>query len=478
MTGDARVVPAVRESRDVLRWSIFVGAVVASFASVIAFAPQLANTARVAWFGRQILATHAVSLRLGTETFTAPGGALYQGWLGAVLVAAAGAVPGGIAILGTLAFFGALGIAVLRTRERGGDAVSLVAVAALATLAGLGACTSPAVTLDWLLLSAIILLIERGGVRGAYVSAALTVVWCNISAQGILVPGLLLAAAGATRLADGGDSPRLRALIRAAALGIVAMLITPALLGLPLRGATYLRIDPSLGNLHAWEPSQLPAHAYIITVVGLCVLAALFGVWRRDRALDTLLVVGGAAFAFANVQYVPEFVLIAAPIIVPAALAALRVSAPGLERHAYALAFCSAGAVALGTATFAPVSAGALATARGPVALVAALHADGRTHRVYCASVDACDAFVAAADPQLRVFMDGRVEGYPKRVIDDQTAIAKVKPQWSARLDHWKVSDVVAGSTSQLAAVLALKPAVWQLHARDGATVLYERSGG
>ena len=474
--GELQATPAIAHPGESLRSSAVVAAILASFVGVLAFAPNLANSARAAWLGHRILATHAVDLRLGAETFTAPGAHTYEGWLGAVIVALAGAFTGGVAVVGVAAFFGALAVALVRTRERGGGAIACIAVAALSTVAALGTVTSPTATLDWLLLSATLLLVERGGARGAYVCVALAIVWCNVSAQGLLVPGILLAAAGAARACAGADSPRVRTLIRAGALAVVAMALTPAFLGLPLRGATYLRIDPTFSGLHAWQPALMPAHAYTLGVVGLVAIAALFGVWRRDRALDAVLVVGGALFAFLNAQFVPEFVLVASPIIVTIALAALRFDGRAFHRSATALGFCTAGAVALVAAAFAPASSEAGGATHLPLGLVAPLAADGRAHRIYCASIDACDAFVASGDPNLRVFMDGRDAAYPHSVIEDQTTIAKVRPGWRARLEVWKVDAIVVRSSQQLAEVVALLPRIWHLRSRDGTALLFVRT--
>jgi hypothetical protein len=443
----------------------------AAFAVVLTFASSTTNTSLASWLGHRILTTHALEYVLGKETFTATGAHLYQGWLGAIFAYLVGVAPRTGAVLGVAFFFCGVVLALARAHERGGTAVALVAIAALATFCGLGALSSPTITLDWLLLSVTLLLVERAEPRAAFACVGLAAVWCNIDAQGVFVPGILLLAAVGARIADRSYSARTKLFVRSGALALVATLLTPAFLELPLRAATYLQIDPTLGGLRAMQSPAARSAAQAI-VVPLILAASLFGTWRRERAFDALLVVAATLFVLMNATYVPEFVLAVAPIIVPTAIRSAGI-APSNETNGLAvlLAFVAVCDVVLWGAAVNRWSS--KAAVLGPAGLATALAADGKDHRIYCASIDACDAFVASENPHLRVFMDGRAAAYPRSVIDDQIAIASVRPKWRARLAAWRIDAIVVKQGRQLEQVLQLLPGTWSQTASAGSSILF-----
>jgi len=460
-------------SRAFLDVAAAVVVVAGTFAVVLAFAPNTTSTALASWLGRHIVTTHSLWNALGSETFTAAGVHVYQGWLGAIFAYLAEA-SGVSAVLGVAFFFCAVLIAMARAHARGGTAIAFVAIAALVTFAGYGSLSSPTVTLDWLLLSVTLLLVERGSPRAVLACVPLAAVWCNIDAQGVFVPGILLLAAAGARIADGSYSARTGLLVRGGALALAATLLTPSVLELPLRAATYLHIDPTLGSLQVLQTDSSLSGMRAV-VVPLILAASLFGTWRKQHAFDALLVVSATVFVLMNAMYAPAFVLAVAPLIVPIAFrSAGLVSSGRTSTLAVLLAFVAICDVVLWGAAINRWSPD-LTAARAPARLAAVLAGDAANHRILCANFQICDAFVASGNAHLSVFMDGRAEAYPRPVIDDQIAIVNVRPKWRSLIATWGVDAIVVRQGRPLDAVLQLLPRVWTQRATAGSSVLYVR---
>jgi hypothetical protein len=189
------------------------------------------------------------------------------------------------------------------------------------------------------------------------------------------------------------------------------------------------------------------------------------------------LVVAAAIYGLLNVANLELFVLAAAPVVVPAALRAMGLASRSpAGAIAVLLALSACADVVLWNAVL-PGARLAVAAARAPGQLIGPLASDGLAHRVFCSSIDLCDAVVASGNPRLRVFMDGREAAYPAKVIADQRTIAEVGPAWRSRLSAWNVDAVIVRRNQPLSEVLELLPASWHEIARSGTAMLFVRRG-
>jgi hypothetical protein len=169
------------------------------------------------------------------------------------------------------------------------------------------------------------------------------------------------------------------------------------------------------------------------------------------------------------------FGVLAAPLLAGSAAAAfprLAREPSGTSRGDRIALACAAtlaliGALA-GANRFAPLSGG--------YALAASLAADGRSHRVYCTNVDWCDGALASA-PEVRVFMDGRIEAYPDATQTRKREIGNLKDHWTKQLADDGVDAIVAAQDRAFAGLIALMPG-WSATATSDGAVLYERVGG
>jgi hypothetical protein len=471
-TGTAgRAARAFAVPAGLLRLTVNLAMVGVAFTTIAVVARDPAGTPLASWLGHRIVSSHAFVVALGSETFTAQGAPAYAGWLGALVTLAAASLQGLGNMAGTALFLVALTFALDRARRRGAEGLALVAVAAFCAVACASAIAAPARALDWLLLSVVLWLIERGTARSIYACVGVTVLWCNADALGVAVPFVLLLWAGGASIADGRFSSRARRLAIAGTFAALATTLTPATLELPAHAIAWLGLDPRYWPVRPWQPALAFGHTYTLAVVPLIVAAVAFGMWQRRRAADALLVVAASLLVLLNGRYAPEFVLAASPVIVPRAFAAL-----GTARRAASSGFLPVGFL-VAAAVIAPVSlatgSDARATASSP--LVVALAADGSDHRLFCTNLDACDTFVATGDPHVRVFMDSRVAAYPGRVVADQDHIAHALPGWRTLLRTWHVDAVVARRGQPVAELLALTPLRWRVAASDGDMVLFER---
>ncbi len=63
------------------------------------------------------------------------------------------------------------------------------------------------------------------------------------------------------------------------------------------------------------------------------------------------------------------------------------------------------------------------------------------------------------------VFVDDRVDMYPKSVIEDELSLLHAQSDWNRVLDRWKIDTVVWSADSPLTSVLSLSKN-WQLERR------------
>ena len=58
-------------------------------------------------------------------------------------------------------------------------------------------------------------------------------------------------------------------------------------------------------------------------------------------------------------------------------------------------------------------------------------------------TTDANAGWMIAAHPEQKVFMDDRYDMYPKTIVEDYVTIARVRPEWRAVLDAYKIDTIM-----------------------------------
>ena len=446
-------------------------AIAAAIVVSTAFAPVNSAALALAHFlGGHILNDRAIPMRLGSETFTAPGS--YSGgigWLGAVaneLLARAGY---GAALFATmLAALVAFAFVELRARRLGGrwlalGAVVLARACAPESLGIAGGITTAA------FVAVLAYVLERPSRTAAIVATILAVVWCNVAAEGLLAPAIAACIAAATTLRRGTQDERRWS--RFACLGTaLALLATPAFTSYPLYALGTLRLDRDLFGVVAYHPIDVAPLAYRVGFTAIIVAGLAFGL-QRDRGAWIPLFVAAAVLALMNGAFVIVFGVLAAPILAASAAAAYPRFAQlgtGSVRADIAIGVAAV-ALAAGIAPFVATPA----TAPG-YALAAGLGSDGRSHRVFCYDVDWCDVAISEA-PRVSVFADGRVAAYPSTVLGRQRDIVTMKNHWRRTIDRNKVDTMILRNDRPLTTMISMAPG-WHLVASDAAASVYERA--
>jgi len=463
-------------SRDGSLWCWAARALVSFFAvaRIAAAPPHAAPLALARWDGERI-AHIGPALRLGVETFGAPGawyGAL--GWLGSLTTYLVSLGGRQAVLLETMATaLVALAFVEARARRDAGPflalgAPMLAAACALDAFAPGGGIETAAFS------AALAYLLDRPGPRNAALATVLALVWCNTAPEGVLAPALALIFALGVVLEGGSGLERRFALLAFAGTAL-ATFCTPAVLVYPAVASEALRIDRNLVDLVAMHPADVSPLGYRFGFTLAIVTGLALGL-RPPRARDTLLFIFAALLALANGAYVATFGVLVAPLFVRSAAALVpRYARVTLERDRVSGTLVLI-AVVVATFLAAHTAAGRASVDRSSVAdLTALLAADGRAHHLFCANVEWCDEALAGA-PRVAVLMDGRVAAYPERTRTTQRDLTKLKPGWRRRLEAARVDALLLRRDRAFATLVASTPG-WRLVGSDDIAVLFERTG-
>jgi hypothetical protein len=430
--------------------------ILVSFSMLAPRAPQLALAFGIA---RRVLSQHAFDI----------------GWLGAILeygVASAAGV-GRLAAFGGLAVIATLALVEWRARARAGTLLALAAtiVAAFAffdVLRVAGGGTS------WLAAAALLLVLERAPGRHIFWAVPVVILWCNVSAQGIVAPGLVALIALGHMIDEGYDSPAVGRLWLVAAACAVATLFTPAGFMYVISAPLAARLDRDLLRIVPLAPDVLAPIGYRTAFFAIVMGGAALGFSQR-RAVDGLLLAAGVVLTMIDGAYLPLLGILAAPILAASLQAVLPQSitdwAPREARRITAGAIALVAAFGIGF----NLHVDALSQRMAPQSLIERLAADGRPHSVYCSFAEWCD--YAIGNGNLRVWMDGRVERASFETRDMQRIVARVEPGWSERLRRSGIDAIVVRHTDALATLLGMSRD-WASLAGDDNTQLFVRRAG
>ena len=312
--------------------------------------------------------------------------------------------------------------------------------------------------------AAAMLLLETSSTAGIAGFVALTVLWCNVDAAGLLAPAFAIVWAIGRTLEEAGTPASRAAWIRAA-LATFATLATPLGTAFPAHALAALQLDGASGDYALWSPADVAPHAYrfgLMVVGGFALAVGLRGRTAREALLGAF----AFALALASGAFVAIFGIVAAPIVVGAFIARTprenesRANASGWHYATAAAALVALTLIVVGPRTM-PLASDE------PYGALARLARAGATHRVFFSDLAWCDA--ARADGIAVVADDGIAEA-PQAARDAQIAIVRARKTWRAKMLAWHVDAVVARGNSALASLLM--QAKWTPFATTGATVI------
>ncbi|MDQ2663703.1 MAG: hypothetical protein M3Y18_06675 [Candidatus Eremiobacteraeota bacterium] len=402
-----------------------------------------------AFLGKWILAHHALPHTLGSETFTAAGARwIPQEWI--LGLAVAETLPYGrfviltlvVALLGGLALF----LTAVRARMRGATS-SVTGLAVL--LAGISIAEMFGVRAQiaaWPLLAALLLLLELDS-PWSFAAVPTVALWANIHASAPIAVVFVAVRTIGLALDDRAWSVRFRRSLAIVVGTFAALFFTPLTWRLPSLAIALLH-SPIRATIQEWQPPDIYTPSWMLGVVPLLALAIVFGVktgWK-----DRLLVAAGVALSVQAIRYLPLAAIVIAPIVVAALPAALTQRA----RRVDILMEGRLGAVLL-TIWLIAMTAGAgwqiLAIPAAqkvtlPVRAIATVAKKSGTRRLFCENFNWCSLALSYAN--VRVFVDGRTDTFPRNVWRDYIAISRVKPEWNTLARRYRIDDIVV-STSQ-----------------------------
>ncbi len=417
--------------------------------------------------GEFVLLHHTLPATLGPATFAAPDARwLPHEWIFATLWALAQrANLEPVFRFGcVLAAFAALSIDAIRARTAAPAANTIaLTLVVIGMLPSLGI---RAQVLAWPLLALVLLALESGP-RKAWWVIPLAVVWDNLHASGLIVPAIVLIHGIGVALTQRRPTVLLSTLGLAAAT-VLASAATPFGFAYAQFAAAW-SVNPATSFITEWQPVSRAALLMFIgpfIIFGLLALGELRG--TRLTWPQRLLTLAFFCAALLHTRNIPLFCIVAGPWAAFALSAMLPREAPRPARAPSS----DSGLLVLGAiGAFCLAVTGARVAKPPPddpsraIALLATTH---RAVRVACEDFSMCSRF--AATPNIRVFIDGRVDGYPERVIADYRRI--LSGDTTRVFARWNVDAVLAQRDSSLAR--SLRGPHWQ-RVCDGATQLFVR---
>lgn len=429
------------------------------------------------WLGERIATLHALPTHLGSETFTANGAPwIPQEWLFSLVVYAT-LQSHWFTALGVVVALAAAATIVLvgwRAQRRGASQLAIFAITLLVGFAMLQSFGVRAQIFAWPLLALVLLALDTESIV-AYAAIALTAVWANLHASALLAPVIAALWTLGAACDDRAWSARVR---RGAAVTFGCALATCATpLGWQMpRYAVALAHSPIRQSISEWQPANLHDLAFTLGVMPLLLLV-LAGVALRIRpSLRDLLPAGAIiVMALEAVRHLP----LAAIVLAPLAAQVLSRSLPDRLRIATLLQE-RGGAVliALGTAVGSLAVAGRVdriddivAPSLPQRAVVAAAHLPG-TRNLYCEDFAWCS--LALGHTNLRTFLDGRCDPFPREVWQAYLAIEQTDRGWRAAFARYAIDTVLAARKRPLARALLGDPH-WRVAWSDRRYVLLAR---
>lgn len=431
------------------------------------------------WLGTHILATHRLPHAIGSETFSAPGAPwVPQEWAFSVAVAWANAHARfwWIAVLSALSAALTLILTGYRARCRGASTVVIGITVACAGFAMLQSFGARAQVFGWLCLALLMLLLD---LENAWLFAAIPVValWANLHASAAIAPVLVGCWTLGTWIEDRAWTPRVARNALVAAGCVLALFATPLLWELP-RYALTLMNSSFRGVVREWQPSTFADPALTAGVLPLLAICCYFGIAApRERWRDGMLLAMTAPLAFMAVRHLPICALTIAPMAAQRLTSAIgpysRVNVVLEERFTQ---FVLGAAAAIGSFMIAVNLLHAPAAVGGtlPFTAVARLAALPGKHDLFCEDFAWCS--LALKTHNVREYIDGRCDPFPKRAWRNYIGIEQVHPDWRRRLRRTGSNAVLVRRGHALAQALSRQHG-WRVFYGDATYELFLRDG-
>ncbi len=433
--------------------------------SAIAYPAADGDIAWQRWLGAAIVRAHAIPRTLGAETFSAPNAPwVPQEWAFSL---AANTARGGLAwdlFAGgvALAAVAALALAARHAERRGASPRAVALCTAFAGFALFESFGVRAQVVAWPLVAAFLWAIEWES-PWCWLALPIAALWSNLHASAMLAPVLAGIYAFGALLDERGFGPRAR---RAALLTggtLAAICCNPFGWHLP-EYALSLFNNPIKNYITEWKVTDLDDSSFAFGALPLLLLGTLLGVGRDapadSRRWSDLLIMGAMAFLLLSAaRNVALFVIVALPLVAPALsrrVAWFAPSPPLAPTRTDRIAAVALPAVALALALVVGVQIARTAPpptglANAPLAALTALPGE---HRVFCADFAWCS--LVLGEPNVRVFLDGRADPFPRDVWEDFADVVRVSPRWRGTLERRGVDAVVVSAGTPLDQALAL----------------------
>ncbi len=421
------------------------------------------------WLGAKVIQAHQLPHSLGPETFTSAGAKwVPQEW--AFSLAVASTLPqgrfGSLAFLSALAAALALLLTAWRSYRRGSSTVAIALTTTLTGLAMLQSFGVRAQIFGWPLLALILLLLD---LENAWLFWIIPIValWANLHASAMIAPVIVGAWTAGTLIEDRRWTERVERNAVLTAGCVFAVFLTPLLWQLPAY-AFGLETSTIRATITEWQPSDILFAALAGGVLPLLGICAYFGIAApRERWRDGMQFALACVMAFAAVRHLPLAALIIAPMAAQRLSTVLpshmRINVVLHERFSEVLVF-SATALAIVTIVVNLSRVPAVAAVNLPRTAVAALGRLPGMHNLYCEDFAWCS--LALRYDNLRTFVDGRCDPFPKQVWNDYVAVQNLSPRWNGLLNRYGTDAVLVKSGRPLAQALALR-LDWRLFYRD-----------
>lgn len=431
------------------------------------------------WLGSEILRTGHIPTSLGPEAFSAPGAPwVPQEWALSIAVAFVIGTPLYAVLAGIIVACGALAMAFAgwTARKLGASTVATGTCVAFAGFSMVESYGVRAQVLAWPLVAALVYLLRCASPRLQWLAVPLVALWANLHASAMLAPVILGVWTLGMAMEQHGWNVRVRHYAALTGASALAIFLTPLGLKLPLY-AVQLFVSPIRTTINEWQPSDITADSFLYGVLPLLLILAFTGIGRARRWRETGLFAAVAFLMFGALRNIPVFAIVIAPLAAVRLTAylpsRLRLNELFKERAICALLYAgaAAGAVAIvvGLAARPSFAAGTL-----PHRAIAAAALQPGTHNLYCEDFAWCS--LALRYPNMREFIDGRCDPFPKRVWDQYAAVYRLQQgRWKHVLDGNHIDAVLADSRRPLAQELALQKG-WRLVYSDTKFRLFMRA--
>lgn len=430
------------------------------------------------WLGSRVLATHQIPAMLGHETFTAPGAHwVAQEWLFGTIVAWTYAhhTFAWLAIATTLAAACATLITAYRAKRRGATTITIAIAATCTSFSMLQAFGVRAQIFGWLCLTLLMLVLDIEGMW-VYLAIPIVALWANLHASAVLAPVLVTAWSIGTWIEDRAWTPRVARNMFMAAGCILAICLTP-LTGELYRYALSLQTSPIRNTIAEWQPSDFTDVALYAGALPLIALCVYFGIAApRERWRDGMLFAVSAPMAFMAVRHLPICAITIAPM---AAHRLASVIGPYARINTILREWLTTAVIGAASVACSAIIALRLLTVPAvagvtlPKDAIAKVSSIPGTHNLYCEDFAWCS--LALSRHNLRTFVDGRCDPFPKRVWEDYVAVEHLHPQWSSVLNRYGVDAVLAKRGRPLAQALSSQRQWRAVYDARGFTVFVKR---